>query len=190
VSVLVDTQILALGEAGVVSPFDPENVNPSSLDIRLGHSVAEIVPSGHVVRPTSKLFYATGRSVVDPYFPDSFVTSSQDIEHELILRSGEFIIAEMYERVRFPTYVSGRLYGKSSLLRLGLDITISWIDPGFAGTIVLEIKNSSTNDIILRPKMKIGQIVFESHAECLSPYGSLPKHRYQHQSGAQGSKGI
>jgi dCTP deaminase len=64
--------------------------------------------------------------------------------------------------------------------------TAGYVDPGFSGTITLELKNINDNcPIMLRADMRIGQLVFFLlTSPCATPYGS-PKLRskYQDSSG-------
>ena len=66
------------------------------------------------------------------------------------------------ERVALPDDLVARLEGKSSLGRLGLLIhsTAGYIDPGFDGTITLELSNVARLPISIYPGMAIGQISF------------------------------
>ena len=74
-----------------------------------------------------------------------------------------------------PDDLVGRLEGKSSLGRLGLIIhsTAGYIDPGFSGTITLELSNVAKLPIPLYPEMFIGQISFLTLTTPVDrPYGS------------------
>lgn len=100
---------------------------------------------------------------------------------------GMFIIASTVERCSLPENLSGRVEGKSTLGRSGLSIhsTAGFIDPGFSGTITLEMDCKHPGGVILTPGMKIAQIAFyrmESPAE--RPYGhSSRQSKYQGQEG-------
>ncbi len=79
-----------------------------------------------------------------------------------ILHPGEFVLGSTVERVAIPDDLVARLEGKSSLGRLGLLIhsTAGYIDPGFEGTITLELSNVARLPIAIYPGMPIGQISF------------------------------
>jgi dCTP deaminase len=108
------------------------------------------------------------------------------------LHPGEFVLASSYETVSLPDDIAARLEGKSSLGRLGLmtHSTAGFIDPGFEGSVTLELSNVATLPINLWPGMKIGQMAFfrlSSAAE--HPYGSGPYgSRYRGQRGPTASK--
>ena len=78
------------------------------------------------------------------------------------LAPGEFALCSTLERITLGDSVAARFEGKSSLGRLGLltHVTAGFIDPGFTGTVTVELKNLSNREIILRPGMYIGQLCF------------------------------
>jgi dCTP deaminase len=75
------------------------------------------------------------------------------------------ILAWTREYVRLPiqTRIAARVEGRSSLARLGLGVhvTAPTIHAGFAGPIQLEIINHGILPILLRPGMRICQLIFE-----------------------------
>lgn len=108
--------------------------------------------------------------------------------HNILLQPGNFWLASTREKIRIPTDLAAQVNGKSSLGRLGLVIhqTAGFIDPGFWGTVTLELSNVSAKPIRLTVGMAICQLVFHrltSPAE--RPYGheDLGSH-YQGQDGA------
>lgn len=164
----------------VLEPYEPEMVQPSSIDVRLdryfrvfeNHRYPHIDPS--VDQPDLT-------RLVEPEGAEPFV-----------LHPGEFVLASTYEIVTLGDDIAARLEGKSSLGRLGLltHSTAGFIDPGFSGHMTLELSNVATLPIKLWPGMKIGQLGFfalSSPAEY--PYGSS-RHgsRYQGQRGPTPSR--
>jgi dCTP deaminase len=75
---------------------------------------------------------------------------------------------------------------------MGLQVhaTAGFVDPGFSGVIVLELSNVANLPILLRPGMKIAQMVFEQMDQAAQrPYGHPDLgSKYQGQSGAVASK--
>lgn len=118
---------------------------------------------------------------------DQFLTPKVLVETvEYILMPGEFLLASTLETVTIPSSLAGRVCGKSGLARNGLTVEAAGlIDPGFQGTITLEVFNYSDEQILLRKGMRIAQITFEYLLHpCKAPYGSesLNSH-YQFQEG-------
>jgi dCTP deaminase len=96
------------------------------------------------------------------------------------------VLAATVERLALPDDVVARLEGKSSLGRLGLLIhsTAGYIDPGWEGTITLELSNVANLPMVLTPGMAIGQVSFMFMTTPVDrPYGSPELgSRYQGQS--------
>ncbi|MFV0460835.1 MAG: dCTP deaminase [Actinomycetales bacterium] len=162
---LSDRDISAEIEADRVrlDPFDPEMIQPSSVDVRLDRLF--------------RLFDNHRYQVIDPSLDQPDLTRLVDVPagEPLVLHPGEFVLGSTYEVVTLPDDIAARLEGKSSLGRLGLltHSTAGFIDPGFSGHVTLELSNVATLPILLWPGMKIGQLCFfrlSSPAE--HPYGS------------------
>ena len=179
---LSDRDIHAEIDAGRVAldPWDPEMVQPSSIDVRLdryfrtfeNHRYPHIDPS--IAQP--ELTREVGPEGDEPF----------------ILHPGEFVLGSTYEVVTLPDDVAARLEGKSSLGRLGLltHSTAGFIDPGFSGHVTLELANVANLPITLYPGMKIGQMCFfRLSSPALHPYGSEKYgSRYQGQRGPTASR--
>lgn len=170
-SVLIDTEILALGSA-LIAPFDPAKVQPASYDLALYPEVRRPIPRTLDLRSMS---------------PHEFMSSIQLETEGFVLRSGASVLGCTLESVRCPVDCVARVEGKSSLGRVFLSVhqTAGFVDPGFCGQITLEIVNHGPWDLILWPGMPIAQINFaRTSGPCATPYGSegLGSH-YQGQQG-------
>lgn len=78
----------------------------------------------------------------------------------VVLHPGDFILGTTVEYVRMPTDLAAYVTGRSSWGRLGLMIaTAVVIHPGFCGCITLELVNEGPVPVVLRPGMRIGQLV-------------------------------
>ena len=90
------------------------------------------------------------------------------------MHPGEFVLARTEEHVVLPDDVVARIEGKSSLGRLGLIVhaTAGFVDPGFAGTLTLEVTNLTRIPIELWPGLPIAQLSFMAlDAPAERPYG-------------------
>ena len=86
----------------------------------------------------------------------------------------EYVAGVTHEWVSLPDDIVARIEGKSSVGRLGLIVhaTAGFVDPGFAGTLTLEITNLTRIPIKLWPGLPICQLSFmalDQPAE--RPYG-------------------
>lgn len=142
-------------------------IGPSSYDIRLGH-VFKVYKHAHI-------------AVLDPSDSASFKNVSEVIEIEkgkpFIVQPGEFVLGVTMERIRLPDHLVARVEGRSSLGRLGIIIhsTAGFIDPGFEGTITLEITNINRMPVALYPGMRVGQLAFET----MTSPAEIPYHKKQ-----------
>ena len=163
-----------------LEPFEPEMVQPSSVDVRLDRYF--------------RLFDNHKYPFIDPAEDQPDLTRLVEVKNDepFILHPGEFVLGSTFEQVTLPDDLAARLEGKSSLGRLGLltHSTAGFVDPGFSGHVTLELSNVATLPIKLWPGMKIGQLCFmrlTSAAE--KPYGSAAySSRYQGQRGPTASR--
>jgi len=163
--VLSDRSIKSLLAAGrvVIEPCNGEDVQPSSIDLHLGSRF--------------QVFRNSRYPYIDPMVEqDGLMELVEATTGEpFVLHPGEFVLGATIERVQLPSDIVARLEGKSSLGRLGLLIhsTAGYIDPGWNGTLTLELSNVATLPIVLTPGMPIGQISFmELTTPVDRPYGS------------------
>jgi len=131
---------------------------------------------------------------IDPTMEQAGLTEVVEATQEepFVLHPGEFVLAATVETLALPDDVVARLEGKSSLGRLGLLIhsTAGYIDPGWEGTITLELSNVANLPILLTPGMAIGQVSFMMMTTPVDrPYGSPGLgSRYQGQKGPTPSR--
>lgn len=179
---LSDRDIRAQVEAGRLrlDPWDPELVQPSSIDVRLDRYF--------------RVFNNQQYTHIDPAIQQDELTALVEPSGDdpFVLHPGEFVLGSTLEVVTLPDDLASRLEGKSSLGRLGLitHATAGFIDPGFSGHITLELSNVANLPITLWPGMKIGQLcVFRLSSPAEHPYGSERYgSRYQGQRGPTPSR--
>jgi len=169
--ILVDWQIVDRIRRGFITidPYDPELVQPNSLDIRLGN---------HFV------WYETSDDVIDPFERDSVTSKTQEMTAEsVILYPGQFMLAETMELIELPDNIVASIEGKSSIARLGVELhqTGGWIDAGFRGSITLEMCNVNHRPVRIHAGMSIGQLVFYSTERAACPYNSKNDAKYMNQ---------
>jgi dCTP deaminase len=157
-----------------VEPLDPDDIQPSSIDLHLA--------------PRFQVFRNSRYPYIDPMREQSGLMElvAATVEEPFVLHPGEFVLGATLERVVLPTDIVARLEGKSSLGRLGLLIhsTAGYVDPGWDGTLTLELSNVANLPIVLTPGMPIGQISFALMTTPVDrPYGTPGLgSRYQGQS--------
>lgn len=152
-----------------------DQIGPASIDLKLG--------------PIFKYFNITKQHLLDIKngLPDDdfIVTKKLNKDEPFVLHPNNFVLAATKEYVIVPDNMILRVEGKSTLARLGILVhTAGFVDPGFEGTLTLEISNQSNLPVALYPEMYICQIAVEylsSPAEV--PYNKRKKSLYSKAKG-------
>jgi dCTP deaminase len=182
VSVLSDGTIIRLVQDGRIriDPWDPRLVQPASVDLRLGDSF--------------RVFHNHRATMIDLRQPPDNLTEEVVVPEgdSFVIHPGEFCLGRTLEWVELPDDIVARIEGKSSLGRLGLIVhaTAGFCDPGWKGTLTLELNNLTRVPIILHPGLEIAQLSFMMlDRPAVRPYGSpeLGSH-YQGQRAATASR--
>lgn len=165
---------MATGEI-VIEPFEPDDLQPASVDLHLDRDVRVFVN------------HTEGYVDLGKETPDLTKVETIPEDRAFILHPGEFVLGNTLERIELGHRIVARLEGKSSLGRIGLLIhsTAGFVDPGWKGTLTLELSNVSRLPLTLYRGMPIGQISFQYlTTDAERPYGSAGlRSRYQHQQG-------
>lgn len=107
--ILVDRQLREWARDNV-DPYNPDCINPASIDLKLGTEVVDLKTN-------------QGFGIV-----------------EITLCPGDAVLATTLEYIKMPTNRVGVLYLKSSLARQGLDHALAgFVDPGFEGQLTMEL---------------------------------------------------
>jgi dCTP deaminase len=158
--ILSDKDIREVIQSGRVKIGAPDkkyldNIGPSSLDLRCGSHF--------------KLYEHTKFPLLDPANPKTFENCSRSIEIKnpntpFIVQPNDFILGVTLETITLPNDLVARVEGRSSLGRLGIIVhsTAGFVDPGFSGTITLEITNINRMPVALYPGMRVCQLAFET----------------------------
>ena len=181
-SVLSDGTIRRLVEEGRIriDPWDAGMVQPASVDLRLG--------------PSFRVFHNFRVESIDLAEPPTNLTEHVQVgpDESFVIHPGEFVLGRTSEWVELPDDLVARIEGKSSLGRLGLIVhaTAGFCDPGWRGTLTLELNNLTRVPIKLYPGLLIAQLSFMTlDRPARRPYGSpeLGSH-YQGQVAATESR--
>lgn len=155
----------------MVAPFNPDLLNPASIDVTIGGRIMVEVPEA----PELQMVSIEGHTAADPF----------------MVQPGMFLLAETREIFNLPDHVGAQFVLKSSRAREGWDhAEAGWCDPGWYGSrLTMELRNQRRwHDLALWPGMKIGQMKF------LLVSGSVERSyaetgRYNADLGVTGSKG-
>lgn len=151
--ILSDNDILKALERKeiVVNPFKRENLGPCSLDLTLD----------------DKITIFRSISLINPFDKDSIRRATEEIRIEggYEIAPGEFILGMTRERISISKGYAATLEGLSSLARIGIIVhAAGLVNPGTGiikpAPLVLEISNRGKSYVLLKPGMRIVQIIF------------------------------
>lgn len=169
--ILSDKSIYKYLESGelVIDPIEVGQVQPASVDIRLGNSFLKLDENNfEAMTLTDEIKYV-----------------SMEVD-EIIIPSNSFLLATTMEYIKLPCNLTAFVEGRSSIGRMGLFIqNAGWVDPGFEGEITLELFNANRLPIKLEKGRRICQLVFAKMDQVADkPYNG----KYQGQRKAVGSR--
>ena len=141
--VLCDSQIETLCEKmALVDPFDPDIINPASIDVRVG-AMACTVHKDAWQGPAMPLW-------TEPF----------KLGTAYLLGHGCTILLDTLEYVKIPTNLMAEMWLKSSSGRNGIDTyKAGYVDPGFHGTLTFRITNQTPRPFAIEPGMRLVQLV-------------------------------
>jgi dCTP deaminase len=166
----------------VVAPLlDDAQVGSGSIDLRLGTEFIE----------TER----RNEAVIDPYETSEVPVVTKDHVHfvplgqHLVLHPGQFVLGATLEFLRLPAHLGAQVLSRSSWGRLGLLVaTAVVVQPGFAGSLTLELVNTGNVPIRLRPGLRVAQLqVWSAGSPTTTPY-STGKEKYRAPLGPESNK--
>lgn len=144
-----------LADRLVITPLlAASQVGTSSVDLRLGFSFL-LAKRANVpaIDPMSMPALIVGEKLCER------ITVSRG--RKIFLHPGEFVIGATLEYLALPSDIGAYVTSRSSWGRAGLVIaTATAVAPGFRGVITLELANVGTAPVVLRPGVRIAQIIF------------------------------
>lgn len=151
--IVPDYMITEWALGGGITPFEPENVNPASIDLRISSKIDLMI-----LEDRPEIFDFGGSFTIYP---------------------GLAILATTVEYIKLPATYAGVVYLKSSSARRGLDHALAgWVDPGFEGQLTLELH--AHKPITIEANQRLVQLVLmQMAAEPEQTYQG----RYQNQTG-------
>ena len=169
--ILSDITLKKMLDSGelLVAPLTPEQIQPASIDLRLSDHFLKVNENSlEVIRLDSELQY------------------EELNQREIVIPPHSFLLATTREYIRLPNDLTAFVEGRSSIGRIGLFIqNACWVDPGFEGTITLELYNANRLPIRLQEGRRICQLVFARMDQMADrPYQG----KYQFQQRATGSR--
>ena len=152
-------------------PFEQSQIQPASIDLRLGNPISRF-------RPDMQSY-----DVHDKINPEKDLITTQLKEGQsFTIQPKEVVFGQIYELMIIGNLFSARVEGKSRIARLGISVhcTGSYINPGFRGAMPLQIVNNNLFPVVLYPFIPICQLViFQLNEEPFIPYSDRPDAVYR-----------
>lgn len=162
-------QLLDSGEIRILPALDRRDIRPTGIRLHLNDEL--LIPT-----PGQTIDF---RAPADAHYDAVPLT---DAGH--LLRPGAFVLASTVERIGTSPLLVGHLEGRSTLARLGLSVhcTSGLIDGNHdePQSIVLEIANNASLDLILARGMPIAMLAFSRLSE---PIRQRSQEQYRGQMG-------
>lgn len=157
-----------------VSPLlSNSQVGVSSIDLRMGNVVlmARARGSSHV-EPMTAVPGAGGRHGGELERRQKHERYELTFHMRLLLHPGALALVPTLEWVRLPQNLMGMVTARSTWAREGLSIaTATLIEPGYEGTVTLELANLGQIPIALYPGLELAQIAFAKIPDVAPPEG-------------------
>jgi dCTP deaminase len=161
-----------------------EQIGSSSIDIRLGTEFRYIKTSKQthfdLSLPIDKI-----KEQIEEY---SEVVHIKPME-SFILHPDDFVLASTLEYFVIPSHLTGRLEGRSTWGRAGLQVhsTAGYVDPGFQGSLTFELHNMGKLPLPLFPGIRIGQLSLHRIEKARTLYLNKKKSKYGKITGTKSS---
>lgn len=169
--ILGDSALNELFEANVIENAELGQINPASINLRLGDTFA--IP----IKPKTG-FLVLGDKI------EYYIERVEDGDSIAIKPRG-FMLATTLEKVNMPATMAAFVQGRSSIGRIGLTVqNAGFVDPGFTGHITLELVNEADYPIVLPVGYPVAQLVFFDTSFVAVPYHG----KYNGQIDATGSR--
>lgn len=136
-----------------------------------------------------KIFSNINSAIIDPKnFDDKCLIDGKIIEEPngdkyVVLPPNSYLLGRTIEYFNIPRDVLVVAVGKSTLARAGCIVNVTPIEPGFAGTVVIEISNATNLPMKVYANEGIAQFLFfKGDRECRKSYADGNR-KYQGQTG-------
>lgn len=160
---------------------DPENVNGTSIDVRLDRTILVELEKKEL-------------GIVDPSLKQSHETIAIVMPDDgYLMLPGQCVLASTVETFNLPDDLSCEFKLRSSMARVFLEnMLATWGDPWWSNSkMTLELKNElQYHAILIKPNMKIGQIIFYRSKPVPEDRSYKLRGRYNNTTIVTASKGV
>jgi len=175
---------LQSGEIGFVPEIEDSQIGEASIDLRIGSQFTQLkeIP-GLSISLANGLKNLSELRLWDTVNVDNSTIGANHFE----IKSKEFVLAKTHESITVPRNMIARVEGRSTYARFGISMhqTAPWIQPGWSGSIVLELMNNGPITIKMEPmkdrpcQLSFFRLTSEVHKEFA--YGAKSQNGFQNQ---------
>lgn len=152
----------------IITPIlDEGQIGEASIDLRIGNIFK-------VSKQTREPFICVNNSAIVNFFDVTYREFGQDF----ILFPNQLVLASTFEFVKLPNNVMGQVFTRSSINRLGINIA-SIVQPGYAGTLTMELINKGESAVRIKSGMRFSQLIlYEIASEEFESYSKIKGSKY------------
>ena len=175
-TVLNDREIAALAtDEQMISPFADYDTDTAG---RVSYGLTSF---GYDIRVANEWACYNGQNALDLKDPRTLSVDRYEAD-QLVIHPGEMILCRSVERFRMPANVVATVLGKSSYARLGLLVNVTPLEPGWHGTITIELSNVGHRPIVVHANEGIAQVQFHTGTRPDRIYSEKTTAKYQGQN--------
>jgi dCTP deaminase len=163
--------------APLLEPAEQLRDDQASIDVRLGFEFALVSPSSYGVIDE---FGGITDTLTQPSLKTLYTKKYVPLGGKIVIHPHQFILASTLEYMRLPKDLMAYVIGRSTWGRLGLIVaTAVGVQPGYAGSLTLELRNLGETPLSLYPGEAIAQLFFHSvdgvdlKAQALGQYSGI-----------------
>lgn len=165
--------------APMIEPFSEDHLQAASYDISMSGNISVLKRIRQVIDPSEK------RDLDDMY--EEIKISAEGY----LFSPGEYLLVELAEKVNIPQNLVAHIRPRTRFTRAGILVADQHCNPTYEGQLYIGLRNVGPNVVLLKPGLKIAQLVFEELSSIPSEalwYGNKKNAAFQHEATFRGSK--
>jgi len=154
--ILNDKEIKELVEKeNMIKPFVDHQVEEDTISYGLGST-------GYDIRIGNKfdIFTNINNNEIDPKNFDKNSLVRKEVENYILIPPQSYVLGHAVEKLNMPNNIMGKVVGKSTYARAGVDVTITPVEVAWRGYLTLEISNDSDLPARVYANEGIAQVIF------------------------------
>lgn len=145
------------GETALIKPFCEDRLQGASYDLSMSNKITAF-------KKQVRTIDLSEQSAINSAYEHIKLTNEG-----YALNPGEYILVSVEEELTIPVNMVAHIRPRTRFSRLGIVLSAQHCNPGYSGVLQLGLYNASPNTIILKPGIRISQVVFEELKTVPSP---------------------